>query len=176
MIMSLNGMSKEDLSKLEDLESPGEGIGEVAQVSNALAASDVILDASRTVSDENLSSQSKSAELIDYTKDLINNDDNNISTKAASDTVPVYPEWNKMPVIKNQLEQYPNLCERVKTCVSVLDFKNSEDVEQYQSLLNQAQGESASIKLRNSVIKFSEQTGNFIALVIFDTFKFKRPL
>lgn len=176
MIMSLNGMSKEDLSKLEDLESPGEGIGELAQVSNALAASDVILDASQTVSDEDLSSQSKSAELIDYTKDLINNDESNISAKATSDTVPVYPEWNKMPVIKNQLEQYPNLCERVKTCVSVLDFKNSEDVEQYQSLLNQAQGESASIKLRNSIIKFSEQTGNFIALVIFDTFKFKRPL
>jgi hypothetical protein len=176
MNMSLNGISKEDLSKLEDLESPGEGIGELAQVSNALAASDVILDASQTVSDEGLSSQAKSVELIDYTKDLINNDENNISAKATSDTVPVYPEWNKMPVIKNQLEQYPNLCERVKTCVSVLDFKNSEDVEQYQSLLNQAQGESACIKLRNSIIKFSEQTGNFIALVIFDTFKFKRPL
>lgn len=176
MNMSLNGISKEDLSKLEDLESPGEGIGGLAQVSNALAASDVILDASQTVSDEGLSSQAKSVELIDYTKDLINNDENNISAKATSDTVPVYPEWNKMPVIKNQLEHYPNLCERVKTCVAVLDFKNKEDVDQYQSLLNQAQGESASIKLRNSIIKFSEQTGNFIALVIFDTFKFKRPL
>ncbi len=171
--MNPKGITKEELSKLEDLESSGEGIEENSYAANSLAAENVILNPPLN-SDDIISHEAvKPVELIDYTKDFI---DENASVKAPEDTVPKYPEWNKMPVIKNQLEQYPNLCERVKTCVSVLDFKNSEDVEQYQSLLNQAQGESASIKLRNSIIKFSEQTGNFIALVIFDTFKFKRPL
>lgn len=162
----------DDLLNLEDLESPGEGVELNASLDNSASAQDVVLNDSKSIDNTRIDESSITNELIDYSKELINND----SVKSSGDTVPIYPEWNKMPVIKNQLEHYPNLCERVKTCVAVLDFKNKEDVDQYQSLLNQAQGESASIKLRNSIIKFSEQTGNFIALVIFDTFKFKRPL
>ena len=167
-------ITKKDLSDLEDLESPGEGVELNSSLDNSMSAQDIVLNDSETVNNADFGKSPSVNDLIDYSKELINS--NTASVKSSEDTVPIYPEWNKMPVIKNQLEHYPNLCERVKTCVVVLDFKNKEDVDQYQSLLNQAQGESASIKLRNSIIKFSEQTGNFIALVIFDTFKFKRPL
>lgn len=167
-------ITKKDLSDLEDLESPGEGVELNSSLDNSMSAQDIVLNDSENVNNAGFGKSPSVNDLIDYSKELINS--NTASVKASEDTVPIYPEWNKMPVIKNQLEHYPNLCERVKTCVVVLDFKNKEDVDQYQSLLNQAQGESASIKLRNSIIKFSEQTGNFIALVIFDTFKFKRPL
>lgn len=167
-------ITKKDLSDLEDLESPGEGVELNSSLDNSMSAQDIVLNDSETVNNAGFGKSPSVNDLIDYSKELINS--NTVSVKSSEDTVPIYPEWNKMPVIKNQLEHYPNLCERVKTCVVVLDFKNKEDVDQYQSLLNQAQGESASIKLRNSIIKFSEQTGNFIALVIFDTFKFKRPL
>lgn len=172
--MNDKDITKKNLSDLEDLESPGEGVELNSSLDNSISAQDIILNDSETVNNAGFGKSPSVNDLIDYSKELI--DSNAASIKSSEDTVPVYPEWNKMPVIKNQLEHYPNLCERVKTCVAVLDFKNKEDVDQYQSLLNQAQGESASIKLRNSIIKFSEQTGNFIALVIFDTFKFKRPL
>lgn len=172
--MNDKDITKKDLSDLEDLESPGEGVELNSSLDNSMSAQDIVLNDSETVNNAGFDKSPSVNDLIDYSKELINN--NTASVKSSEDTVPIYPEWNKMPVIKNQLEHYPNLCERVKTCVVVLDFKNKEDVDQYQSLLNQAQGESASIKLRNSIIKFSEQTGNFIALVIFDTFKFKRPL
>lgn len=172
--MNDKDITKKDLSDLEDLESPGEGVELNSSLDNSMSAQDIVLNDSETVNNVGFGKSPSVNDLIDYSKELINS--NTASVKSSEDTVPVYPEWNKMPVIKNQLEHYPNLCERVKTCVAVLDFKNKEDVDQYQSLLNQAQGESASIKLRNSIIKFSEQTGNFIALVIFDTFKFKRPL
>lgn len=172
--MNDKDITKKDLSDLEDLESPGEGVELNSSLDNSMSAQDIVLNDSETVNNAGFGKSPSVNDLIDYSKELI--DSNVASVKSSEDTVPIYPEWNKMPVIKNQLEHYPNLCERVKTCVVVLDFKNKEDVDQYQSLLNQAQGESASIKLRNSIIKFSEQTGNFIALVIFDTFKFKRPL
>lgn len=172
--MNDKDITKKNLSDLEDLESPGEGVELNSSLDNSMSAQDIILNDPETVNNEGFGKSPSVNDLIDYSKEFI--DRNTASIKSSEDTVPVYPEWNKMPVIKNQLEHYPNLCERVKTCVAVLDFKNKEDVDQYQSLLNQAQGESASIKLRNSIIKFSEQTGNFIALVIFDTFKFKRPL
>lgn len=172
--MNDKDITKKDLSDLEDLESPGEGVELNSSLDNSMSAQDIVLNDSETVNNAGFGKSPSVNDLIDYSKELINS--NTVSVKSSEDTVPIYPEWNKMPVIKNQLEHYPNLCERVKTCVVVLDFKNKEDVDQYQSLLNQAQGESASIKLRNSIIKFSEQTGNFIALVIFDTFKFKRPL
>lgn len=172
--MNDKDITKKDLSDLEDLESPGEGVELNSSLDNSMSAQDIVLNDSETVNNAGFGKSPSVNDLIDYSKELINS--NTASVKSSEDTVPIYPEWNKMPVIKNQLEHYPNLCERVKTCVVVLDFKNKEDVDQYQSLLNQAQGESASIKLRNSIIKFSEQTGNFIALVIFDTFKFKRPL
>lgn len=172
--MNDKDITKKDLSDLEDLEPPGEGVELNSSLDNSMSAQDIVLNDSETVNNAGFGKSPSVNDLIDYSKELINS--NTASVKSSEDTVPVYPEWNKMPVIKNQLEHYPNLCERVKTCVVVLDFKNKEDVDQYQSLLNQAQGESASIKLRNSIIKFSEQTGNFIALVIFDTFKFKRPL
>lgn len=172
--MNDKDITKKNLSDLEDLESPGEGVELNSSLDNSMSAQDIVLNDSETVNNAGFGKSPSVNDLIDYSKELI--DSNAASIKSSEDTVPIYPEWNKMPVIKNQLEHYPNLCERVKTCVAVLDFKNKEDVDQYQSLLNQAQGESASIKLRNSIIKFSEQTGNFIALVIFDTFKFKRPL
>lgn len=172
--MNDKDITKKNLSDLEDLESPGEGVELNSSLDNSMSAQDIILNDPETDNSTCFGKSPSVNDLIDYSKELI--DSNAASIKSSEDTVPIYPEWNKMPVIKNQLEQYPNLCERVKTCVAVLDFKNKEDVDQYQSLLNQAQGESASIKLRNSIIKFSEQTGNFIALVIFDTFKFKRPL
>ena len=172
--MNDKDITKKNLSDLEDLESPGEGVELNSSLDNSMSAQDIVLNDSETVNNTGFGKSPSVNDLIDYSKELI--DSNAASIKSSEDTVPIYPEWNKMPVIKNQLEHYPNLCERVKTCVAVLDFKNKEDVDQYQSLLNQAQGESASIKLRNSIIKFSEQTGNFIALVIFDTFKFKRPL
>lgn len=172
--MNDKDITKKNLSDLEDLESPGEGVELNSSLDNSMSAQDIVLNDSETINNAGFGKSPSVNDLIDYSKELI--DSNAASIKSSEDTVPIYPEWNKMPVIKNQLEHYPNLCERVKTCVAVLDFKNKEDVDQYQSLLNQAQGESASIKLRNSIIKFSEQTGNFIALVIFDTFKFKRPL
>lgn len=158
---------------IEELAPSGEGIS-LGQSAMGSEASDIVFPESLQ---SNLSGQDTTSqnppEFIDYTKDLIPNQPNH---NTQSEQPLSYPEWNKMPVIKNQLELYPTLCERVLTRVLVLDFTIADDVDHYQNILNQAQGEAACIKIRNSIIKFSEKTGNFIALVVYDTFKFKRPL
>lgn len=84
--------------------------------------------------------------------------------------------WREQPFIKHQLENYPNLCERVGTNVEVLDLSKPELLKRYQDLLNQAQGENAKISIRTNYIKFSEKDGTFLVFIMYERFKFKGPM
>lgn len=151
--MSENG---ENLVEEEILPDEGEGINQEVELDNKKAESH---------------KPEKPITFIDYANiGKPQEDQTPIGTDA------VFASWSKMPLIKNQLFEYPQLCERVTTEVRNLDFSNKKDLEEYQQIINRSKGEKADIRIIYDLVKFSEKTGSFIAFIMYDTFKFRGPL
>jgi hypothetical protein len=95
---------------------------------------------------------------------------------------------NKLPLSSKNIQWHPNafikgqkfntMLSRLKRrVVKVFDLENEETLQEYNDVMNQSLNDNSNIANFKTVqLKFSEQTGTFKALAIYDIVEFKNPL
>lgn len=84
-------------------------------------------------------------------------------------------EYFDKPFIKNQYKTMPNTCRLKRTVVNVYNLDDKEDLEKFNGLLNDCAQEFTNITNLRHQIKFTENTGTWKVLVLYDVLEFENP-
>lgn len=101
---------------------------------------------------------------------------NKESILAGPGNIPDDDGWYPKPFIAHQAQNYPKSCKRDRIVVRCLDLSKSEDLDEYNKILNADLEIDSNMSDLKQVIKFAETEGTWKVLLSYSIFKFKHPL